>query len=167
MLPPPAVRPPTRFQRICGRPTAGCPGIGRGLFQDFSAVTDNWATSGECIRTPRLSRWASDNSSAQRPGFEFLDGVGGGRWLLSIQAKEARESDFRCVCISVHSLRISSCKAGVPGQFRATLFPVVPAQQYVGKFLMTFKEVPPSQKSASFNLDSVMEQLPEGPSGSH
>jgi arylsulfatase A-like enzyme len=41
-------------------------------------------------------------------------------------------------------------------------FLLVPAQQYVGKFLATFKEFPPSQKSASFNLDGVMEQLKEG-----
>jgi hypothetical protein len=32
----------------------------------------------------------------------------------------------------------------------------------VGKFLATLKEFPPSQKSASFNLDSVMAQLQEG-----
>jgi arylsulfatase A-like enzyme len=41
-------------------------------------------------------------------------------------------------------------------------FLLVPAQQYVGKFLGTFKEFPPSQKSASFNLDGIMEQLKEG-----
>lgn len=36
---------------------------------------------------------------------------------------------------------------------------LVPAQQYVGKFLATFKEYPPRQKAASFSLDQVMEQL--------
>ncbi|MGB8340795.1 MAG: arylsulfatase [Chthoniobacterales bacterium] len=45
-------------------------------------------------------------------------------------------------------------------------FLLVPAQQYVGKFLATFKEFPPSQKSASFNLDSVMAQLQKGAAGS-
>ena len=38
-------------------------------------------------------------------------------------------------------------------------FLLVPAQQYVGQFLATFKEFPPSQKAGSFSLDSVMETL--------
>jgi arylsulfatase len=36
---------------------------------------------------------------------------------------------------------------------------LVPAQSYVGNFLMTFKEFPPRQKAASFSLDQVMEKL--------
>ncbi len=36
---------------------------------------------------------------------------------------------------------------------------LVPAQVYVGKFLETFKEFPPRQKAASFNLDEVMDKL--------
>ena len=36
---------------------------------------------------------------------------------------------------------------------------LVPAQQYVGKFLATFQEYPPRQKAASFSLDDVMEKL--------
>ncbi len=36
---------------------------------------------------------------------------------------------------------------------------MVPAQGYVGKFLMTFKEFPPRQKPGSFSLDKVMESL--------
>ena len=36
---------------------------------------------------------------------------------------------------------------------------LVPAQAYVGNFLMTFKEFPPRQKAASFSLDQVMEML--------
>lgn len=38
---------------------------------------------------------------------------------------------------------------------------LVPAQQYVGKFLATFKDYPPRQKAASFSLDQVMETLQE------
>ena len=38
-------------------------------------------------------------------------------------------------------------------------FMLVPAQDYVGKFLMTFKEYPQRQKAASFNMDEVMESL--------
>ncbi|MBI5507048.1 MAG: arylsulfatase [Deltaproteobacteria bacterium] len=38
-------------------------------------------------------------------------------------------------------------------------FVMVPAQQYVGKFLATFKEFPPSQKVGSFSLDNVLESL--------
>lgn len=45
------------------------------------------------------------------------------------------------------------------------VFLLVPAQQYVGQFLMTFKEYPPRQKAASFNLDQVMETLQKGAGG--
>jgi arylsulfatase len=45
------------------------------------------------------------------------------------------------------------------------VFLLVPAQQYVGKFLATFKEFPPSQKVGSFSLDQVMEQLTAPPAG--
>jgi arylsulfatase len=38
-------------------------------------------------------------------------------------------------------------------------FFLVPAQQYVGKFLATFKEFPPRQKAASFTIDQVLETL--------
>jgi arylsulfatase A-like enzyme len=38
---------------------------------------------------------------------------------------------------------------------------LVPAQDYVGKFLMSFKDYPQRQKAASFNLDEVMEKLKE------
>jgi arylsulfatase len=41
-------------------------------------------------------------------------------------------------------------------------FFLVSAQQYVGKFLNTFKEYPPRQKAASFSVDQVMEQLQQG-----
>ncbi len=39
------------------------------------------------------------------------------------------------------------------------VFLVVPAQQYVARFLATFKEFPPRQKAASFTIDQVMETL--------
>jgi hypothetical protein len=39
---------------------------------------------------------------------------------------------------------------------------MVPALQYVGGFLGTFKEYPPSQKVGSMNLDAVMESLSAG-----
>jgi len=35
----------------------------------------------------------------------------------------------------------------------------VPAQAVVGQFIATFKEFPPSQKSGSFSVDQVLEQL--------
>ena len=38
-------------------------------------------------------------------------------------------------------------------------FLLLPAQDYVAEFLMTFKEYPPRQKAASFSLDKVMEKL--------
>jgi arylsulfatase len=46
-------------------------------------------------------------------------------------------------------------------------FLLVPAQQYVGKFLATFKEFPPSQAVGSFSLDKVMEMLSTPAPGSN
>ena len=42
----------------------------------------------------------------------------------------------------------------------------LPAQKYVGEFLMTFKEYPPRQKAASFTIDQVLQKLLGG-AGSH
>ncbi len=39
------------------------------------------------------------------------------------------------------------------------VFLIVPAQEYVGQFLASFKEYPQRQKAASFNLDDVMSKL--------
>ena len=39
------------------------------------------------------------------------------------------------------------------------VFLLVPAQEIVGEFLMTFKDYPPRMKAASFSLDKVMEKL--------
>ena len=39
---------------------------------------------------------------------------------------------------------------------------LVPAQQYVGQFLATFKEFPPRQKAGGFSLDQVLEHLTKG-----
>ena len=41
------------------------------------------------------------------------------------------------------------------------VFLLVPAQDYVGSFLMTFKEYPQRQKAASFNLDEILNKLKE------
>jgi len=45
------------------------------------------------------------------------------------------------------------------------LFVLVPAQQYVGRFLETFKEFPPSQKPGSFGIDEALESLQSAPKG--
>ena len=45
------------------------------------------------------------------------------------------------------------------------IFLLVPAQQFVGQFLATFKEFPPRQKAGSFALDSVLESLQQGAKG--
>ena len=42
-------------------------------------------------------------------------------------------------------------------------FLMVPAQDYVGKFLMTFRDYPQRQKAASFNLNEVLDKLKERP----
>jgi arylsulfatase len=41
----------------------------------------------------------------------------------------------------------------------------VPSQQLAGKMIMSFKDYPPRQKPASFNLDSVMQKLTAGGEG--
>ena len=44
-------------------------------------------------------------------------------------------------------------------------FVLVPAQQFVGQFLATFKEFPPSQRPGSFSIDAVLEALQRGAQG--
>lgn len=39
------------------------------------------------------------------------------------------------------------------------VFLLLPASEYVGKFIATFEEYPPRMKAASFNLGDIMEQL--------
>jgi arylsulfatase len=39
---------------------------------------------------------------------------------------------------------------------------LVPAQEYIGKFLARFKEYPPSQKPGSFSIDAALEALQRG-----
>jgi arylsulfatase len=46
-------------------------------------------------------------------------------------------------------------------------FLIVPSQAIVGQWLASFKEFPIRQKPASFNLDSVMEQLSQPSGGAH
>ena len=45
------------------------------------------------------------------------------------------------------------------------VFLLVPAQQYVGRFLATFKEFPPSQKPGSFSIDRALQTLQQGAGG--
>lgn len=47
------------------------------------------------------------------------------------------------------------------------LWTFVPAQQFVGAFISTFKEFPPSQKSGSFSMDQVLQQLSDTPKNSN
>ena len=42
----------------------------------------------------------------------------------------------------------------------------VPAQAAAAQWLSSFKEFPPRQKPASFNLDEVMQKMTEHPGGS-
>ncbi len=52
------------------------------------------------------------------------------------------------------------------GQWRIDrIFLLVPAQEYVAKFLATFKEFPPSQKVGSFSLDNVLDKLSSAQTG--
>jgi arylsulfatase len=45
------------------------------------------------------------------------------------------------------------------------VFLLVPGQDYVGTFVQTFREYPPRQRAASFNLDEVMRKLLESGGG--
>jgi hypothetical protein len=40
-------------------------------------------------------------------------------------------------------------------------FLAVPAQDYVGQFLLTFRDYPQREKAASFNVDDVLAKLKE------
>jgi hypothetical protein len=40
-----------------------------------------------------------------------------------------------------------------------------PVQDYVGEFLLTFKEYPPRQKAGSFHLDEVFRMMQENTGG--
>lgn len=42
-------------------------------------------------------------------------------------------------------------------------FLLIPAQEYVAKFLDSFKEFPPRQKAASFSIDQVLETMQKNP----
>jgi arylsulfatase len=42
------------------------------------------------------------------------------------------------------------------------VFVLVPAQEFIGKFIASFKEFPASQKSGSFSVDQVLESLQSG-----
>lgn len=46
-------------------------------------------------------------------------------------------------------------------------FMLVPAQAYVAKLLDSFRDFPPRQKPAAFNLDRVLETLSEGGVSAH
>jgi hypothetical protein len=46
--------------------------------------------------------------------------------------------------------------------FADKLWTFVPAQAIVGQFIQTFQEFPPSQKSGSFGVDQLLEQLTSG-----
>jgi arylsulfatase len=45
------------------------------------------------------------------------------------------------------------------------IYLLVPAQTYVAKWISSFKEFPPRQKPASFNLNQVMTQLTNAGNG--
>ena len=45
------------------------------------------------------------------------------------------------------------------------VFVLVPAQEYVAKYIATFREFPPSQKVGSFSLDQVLQKLQEAGGG--
>lgn len=52
-------------------------------------------------------------------------------------------------------------ESAMPFQTSNQLFFIVPAQAVVAKWLSSFKDFPPRQKSASFNVDAVVEKIME------
>ncbi len=62
-------------------------------------------------------------------------------------------------------LRTWKLRSLVAAAFMDHPFLLVPAQDYVAQFLMTFKDYPQRQKAASFNLDEVLEKV-KGTTGS-
>ena len=56
----------------------------------------------------------------------------------------------------------SSIPVGLSDWLLDRAYLLVPAQDYVAKFLQTFVAYPPRQKAASFSLKEVMEKLQAG-----
>lgn len=52
------------------------------------------------------------------------------------------------------------------GRLMDHVFLLLPAQDYGGQFLLTFKEYPQRQKAARFNLDEVLQKRQESPTKS-
>ncbi|HSJ03465.1 MAG: arylsulfatase, partial [Verrucomicrobium sp.] len=66
----------------------------------------------------------------------------------------------------LYNLRSDPFERGPEGQLYAgwmaeRVFLIVPAQALAAQWLATFKEFPPRQKPASFNLDEVMRKMSE------
>jgi arylsulfatase len=70
-------------------------------------------------------------------------------------------SVWRCACTEGRRrVRSAACRRRTYYDWlldRAYL--LIPAQEYVGRFLQTFKDHPPRMKAASFSLGDVMEKM--------
>ena len=55
----------------------------------------------------------------------------------------------------------------MPFETSNQLYFTVPGQAVVAKWLESFKEFPPRQKPASFNIDEVMQKMTESNKGSN
>jgi hypothetical protein len=58
-------------------------------------------------------------------------------------------------------------ESAMPFETSNQLYFTVPGQAVVAKWLESFKEFPPRQKPASFNIDAVMQKMTEAAKGSN
>ena len=61
------------------------------------------------------------------------------------------------ICAPIRSSEAEQIGIGYYAVASRPAFLLVPAQAYVGQYIATFKEFPPSQKAGSFSLDQVLE----------
>ena len=89
----------------------------------------------------------------------------------STEWTSGRSPSSRCGCQKLFNLRSDPFETadheGMDYERWAVehLFVVVPAQQFVGQFLQTFKDYPPRQKPGSFSIDSALEAMQRAAGG--
>ena len=100
-----------------------------------------------------------------------LVGLRYGNWKVVFQEQRAmaltsgRNRSCRCASPSSFNLRSDPFERaehigmGYPRWRIDRAFLAVPAQEYMAKYIATFKDFPPSQKVGSFSLDQVLDKL--------
>ncbi len=113
-----------------------------------------WSDDGDLMAI-RLGNW---KVSFLEQNFKHQHGNAGRRLAGPVHQACARRT-----CTTCEPTRSSAARTSIYyGDWMAhRMFLIVPAQAVAAKWLETFKEFPPRQKPASFNLDDVMRKMTE------